>query len=170
MVFSVFHRVLCFQFLTDVLKNIGMKFVPCAEASADDPVSQDNRTVIYVGIWHIASGLLQVAWRLNTSNHLVPPLHGKYMREKWKQWPILFSWAPKSLGTVTVATKLEDAYLPLGRKALINLDRVLKSRDITLPTKVQIVKSMVFPVVMHRCESWTIKKAEHWRTDAFELC
>ena len=52
---------------------------------------------------------------------------------------------------------------------MTNLDGVLKSRDIVLPTKVHIVKATVFPVVMHRCENWTIKKAEHWRTDAFEL-
>ena len=57
----------------------------------------------------------------------------------------------------------------LGRKAMINLDSMLKSSDITLLTKVRIVKSMVFPVVMYRCESWTIKNAEHWRIDAFEL-
>ena len=55
----------------------------------------------------------------------------------------------------------------LGRKAMTNLDSVLKSRDITLPTKVLLVKVMVFPVVMHRCESWTIKKAEHWRIGWF---
>ena len=59
--------------------------------------------------------------------------------------------------------------LLLGRKAMINLDCVLKSRDMTLPTKVHLVKAMVFPVVMYAYESWTIKKAEHWRTDAFEL-
>ena len=59
--------------------------------------------------------------------------------------------------------------LLLGRKAVTNLDSILKSRDITLPTKVHIVKAMVFPVVMYRCESWTIMKAEHQRTDAFEL-
>ena len=57
----------------------------------------------------------------------------------------------------------------LGRKSMTNLDNTLKSRDITLPTKVCIVKAMVFPVVMHGCESWTIMKAEHRRTDAFEL-
>ena len=57
----------------------------------------------------------------------------------------------------------------LGRKVMINLDSILKSRDITLPTKVHLVKAMVFPVVMCRCESWTIKKAEHQRIDAFEL-
>ena len=59
--------------------------------------------------------------------------------------------------------------LLLGRKAMTNLDRVLKSRDITLPTKVNIVKAMVFPVVTYSCESWTVKKAEHQRIDAFEL-
>ena len=57
----------------------------------------------------------------------------------------------------------------LGRKAMTNLDNILKSRDITLPTKVCLVKSMVFPVVIYGCESWTIKKAEVWRIDAFEL-
>ena len=59
--------------------------------------------------------------------------------------------------------------LLLGRKVMSTLDSILKSRDITLPTKVHVVKAMVFPVVMYGCESWTIKKAEHWRTDAFEL-
>ena len=60
-------------------------------------------------------------------------------------------------------------HLLLGKKAMTNLDSILKSRDITLPTKVHVVKAMVFPVVMYGCESWTIKKAEHRRTDAFEL-
>ena len=59
--------------------------------------------------------------------------------------------------------------LLLGREVMTNLDSILKSRDITLPTEVRIVKAMVFPVVMYGCESWTIKKAEHWRIDAFEL-
>ena len=59
--------------------------------------------------------------------------------------------------------------LLLGRKVMTNLDNILKSRDITLPTKVHLVKAMVFPVVMHGCESWTVKKAEHQRIDAFEL-
>ena len=61
-------------------------------------------------------------------------------------------------------------YLLLGRKAMTNLDSILKSRDITLSTKVHLVKVMVFPVVMYGCESWTIKKSEHQRIDAFELC
>ena len=60
-------------------------------------------------------------------------------------------------------------HLLLGRKDMTNLDSILKNRDITLPTKVRLVKAMVFPVVMYGCESWTIKKAEHQRTDAFEL-
>ena len=59
--------------------------------------------------------------------------------------------------------------LLLGRKVITNLDSILKSRDITLPTKVRLVKAMVFPVVMYGCESWTIKKAEHRKIDAFEL-
>ena len=59
--------------------------------------------------------------------------------------------------------------LLLGRKAMTNLDSILKSRDITLPTKVRLVKAIVFPVVMYGCESWTIKKAEHQKIDAFEL-
>ena len=59
--------------------------------------------------------------------------------------------------------------LLLGRKVMTNLDSILKSRDITLPTKVRLVKAMVFPVVMYGCERWTIKKAECWRIDAFEL-
>ena len=68
---------------------------------------------------------------------------------------------------VTAAMKLR--HLLLGRKVMISLDSILKSRDITLPTKVCLVKAMVFPVVMYVCESWTIKKAEHRRIDAFEL-
>ena len=61
-------------------------------------------------------------------------------------------------------------HLLLGRKVMTNLDSIFKSRGIILPTKVCLVKAMVFPVVMYRCESWTIKKAEHQRIDAFELC
>ena len=60
-------------------------------------------------------------------------------------------------------------HLLLGRKVMINLDSILKSRDMTLPTKVHLIKAMVFPVVMYGCESWTIKKAEHWKIDAFDL-
>ena len=60
-------------------------------------------------------------------------------------------------------------HLLLGRKVMTNLNNILKSRDITLPTKVRLVKAMVFPVVMYRCESWTIKKTEHQRIDAFGL-
>ena len=69
---------------------------------------------------------------------------------------------------VIVAMKLKDAYSLEGN--MTNLDSIFKSRDITLPTKVRLVKAMVFPVVMYECESWTVKKAEHQRSDAFELC
>ena len=78
------------------------------------------------------------------------------MGKKWKQWQTLFSWAPKSLWTVTAVMKLKHTY-SLEGKLMTNLDSVVKSRDITLPTKVHIVNDMVFPVVMYRCESWTIK-------------
>ena len=68
---------------------------------------------------------------------------------------------------VTVAMNLK--MLTLGRKVMTNLDSIFKSRDITLPTKFRLVKAVVFPVVMYECESWTVKKAEHWRIDASEL-
>ena len=84
------------------------------------------------------------------------------MGKQWKQWLTLFFWAPKSLQMVITAMKLKDTYS--GRKVMTNLDRILKSRDTTLPTKVPLVKAMVFPVVMYGCE-----KAEHQRVDAFEL-
>ena len=75
--------------------------------------------------------------------------------------------APKSLQMLTAAMILR--HFLLGRNVMINLDIILKSREITLPTKVCLVKAMVFPVVMYGCESWTIKKAERQRIDAFEL-
>ena len=90
------------------------------------------------------------------------------MGKQWKQWLTLFFWAPKSLQMVIAAMKLKGALL-LGKKVMTNLDSILKSRDITLPTKVHLVKAMIFPVVMYGCESWTIKKAECWRIDAFKL-
>ena len=93
-----------------------------------------------------------------------PITSGKLMG---KQCQTLFFWAPKSLQMVITAMKIR--HLLLGRKVMINLDSLLKSRDITLLTKVHLVKAMVFPIVMHGCESWTIKKAEHQRIDAFEL-
>ena len=84
-----------------------------------------------------------------------------------KKCQTLFFWAPKSLQMVIAAMKLKYTWSPKG--VMTNLDSILKNRDITLPTKVRLVKPMVFPVVMYRCESWTIKKAERQRIDAFEL-
>ena len=80
---------------------------------------------------------------------------------------LLIFWVSKSLQMVTAAMKLR--HLLLGRKVMTNLDSILKSRDITLPTKVRLVKAMVFLVVMYGCERRTLKKAEHQRIDAFEL-
>ena len=91
------------------------------------------------------------------------------MGKQWKQWQTLFSWAPKSLQNHCDHSHEIKRCLFLGRKAMTNIDNVLKSRDITLLTKVCLVKAMVFPVVMYECESWTIKKAKGRRTDAFEL-
>ena len=87
--------------------------------------------------------------------------------KQWKQGQTLFWGAPKSLKMMTTAMKLR--HLLLGRKAMANLDSTVKSRDIISPTKVHLVKAIVFPVVMCGCESWTIKKAEHQRIDTFNL-
>ena len=89
------------------------------------------------------------------------------MGKQCKHMTDFLFWAPKSLQMVTAAMKLRR--LLLGRKVMTNLDSIFKSRDITLPTKVHLVKTMVLPVVMYGCESWIINKAEHWRIDAFEL-
>ena len=89
------------------------------------------------------------------------------MGKQWKQCQTLFLGAPKSLQMVTAAMKLKEVLLR--RKVMTNLDSILKSRDIILPTKVRLVKAMIFPVVMYGCESWTVKKAERQRIDASEL-
>ena len=89
------------------------------------------------------------------------------MGKQWEQCQTFFFGAPKSLQMVIAAMKLSR--LLLGRKVMTNLDSILKRRDITLPTKIRLAKAMVFPVVMYGCESWTVKKAECRRIDAFEL-
>ena len=90
------------------------------------------------------------------------------MEKQWKQWETLFLGGSKITADGDCSHEIKRRLL-LGRKAMTKLDSILKSRDITLPTKVHLVKAMVFPVVMYGCESWTIKKAECWRIDAFEL-
>ena len=95
------------------------------------------------------------------------PITSRQMGKPWKQWQTLFPWAPKALQIVTAVMKLR--YLLLGRKAMANLDSILKSRVITLSTKLRLVKAMVFLVVMYGCESWTIEKAKCQGIDAFEL-
>ena len=88
------------------------------------------------------------------------------MGKQWKQRLTLFWGAPKSDGDCSHEIK---RHLVIGRKVMTNLDSILDSRDITLQTKVRLVKAMVFPVAMYGCESWTIKKAECWRINAFGL-
>ena len=91
------------------------------------------------------------------------------MGNRWGNSGWLYFLGSKSLQMVIVAMKLKDTYSFEGKLWPTYLDSILKSRDISLPAKVHLVKAMVFPVVMYWCESWTIKKAEHWRIDALEL-
>ena len=90
------------------------------------------------------------------------------MEKQWKQWQALFWGAPKSLQMVITTMKFKRCLL-LGRKVMTNLDSILKIRGIILPTNVHLMKAMIFPLVMLGIESWTIKKAEHGRIDAFKL-
>ena len=124
----------------------------------------DQQDSLWCFIWGKPSGVkagLNSTFKEWRSWHPIPLFHGKLMGKHWKQWQALFSWAPKSLQMVTAAMQLKDA---CSLEAMTNLDSRLKSRDITLLTKVHLVKAIVFPVVMYGSESWTIKKA-----DAFEL-
>ena len=89
------------------------------------------------------------------------------MGKQWKQCQTLFLGGSKITADGDCSHEIKSSLLP-GRKVMTNLDSIFKSRDITLP-KVHIVKTMVFPVVMYGCESWTVKKAEHQRIDVFEL-
>ena len=90
------------------------------------------------------------------------------MEKQWKQCQTLFFLGSKITADGDCSHEIKRRLL-LGRKVMTNLDSIFKSRDSTLPTKVRLVKAMVFPVVMYGCESWTVKKAERPRIDAFEL-
>ena len=85
----------------------------------------------------------------------------------WKQWETLFLGAPKIITDGDCTHEIKT--LTPWKKSMTNLASILKTRDITLPTEVHLVKAMVFPVVMYGCESWTVEKTECWTTDAFEL-
>ena len=88
--------------------------------------------------------------------------------EQWKEWLTFIFWGSKITADGDCHHEIKRCLL-LGRKVMTNLDSILKSREITLSTKVCLVKAMVFPVVMYACEIWTIKKAQHQRIDVFEL-
>ena len=90
------------------------------------------------------------------------------MGKQWKQCQTLFFWGSKITADGDCSREIKR-HLLLGRKVMTNLDSIFKSRDITLPTKIRLVKATVFPVVMYGCESWTINTAECQRIDAFEL-
>ena len=96
--------------------------------------------------------------------HLVPSLHGKTVETVSD----FIFWGSKITADGNCSYEIKRCLL-LGRKVMTNLDSIFKSRDITLPTKVRLVKAIAFPVVMYGCESWTVKKAECRRTDGFEL-
>ena len=91
------------------------------------------------------------------------------MINRWGNSDRLYFWGFKNTSDMDCSHEIKR-HLLLGRKSMTNLDSILKSRDITLPTKIRLVKAMVFPVVMYGCESWTIKKSESQRIDGFELC
>ena len=90
------------------------------------------------------------------------------MGKQWKQWQTLFFGGSKITADGDCSHEIKRRLL-LGRKVVTNLDSIFKSRDITLPIKVHLVKAIVFPVVMYGCENWTVKKAERQRIDVFEL-
>ena len=90
------------------------------------------------------------------------------MEKQWKQWQTLFGGGSKITADGDCSHEIKRRLL-LGRKVMTSLDSTLKSRDISLPTKVCLVKAMAFPEVMYGCENWTIKRAEHERINAFEL-
>ena len=90
------------------------------------------------------------------------------MGKQWKQWQTLFLGGSKITAGGDFSHEIKR-HLLLRRKVMTNLDSIFKSRDVTLPKKVHLVKAMIFPVVMYGCESWTVKKAERRRIDAFEL-
>ena len=105
----------------------------------------------------------KVGLKLNvqkTEWHLVPSLHDKQMGKQWEQCQSLFWGAPKITADGDCSHEIKRRLL-LGRNVMTNLDSILKSRDITLPKKLRLVKAMVFPVVMYGCETWTVKKAKH---------
>ena len=92
-------------------------------------------------------------------------------RDGWDWWAAVYGVTQNRtrLKRLSSSSSMKLRHLLLGRKVMTNLDSIFKSRDITLPTKVRLVKAMIFPMVMYGCESWTVKKAECWRINAFEL-
>ena len=112
--------------------------------------------------------ILYSTFRKLRSWHLVPSLHGKIDGETIETVTGFIFLDSKITADADCSHEIKRCLL-LGRKAMTNLDSILKSRGVTLPTKVHLIKAIVFSVVMYGCESWTIKKAEHQRIDAFEL-
>jgi len=121
--------------------------------------------------WKWKRSVKRPVWNSTFKNprswHPVPSIHGKVMEKQWKQWHFIFLGS-KIIADGDCSHEIKRCLL-FGRKVMTKLDSILKSRDITLQTKVHLVKAMVFPVVIYECETWTIKKAECLRIDAFDL-
>ena len=125
----------------------------------------------YILLFHLHLYLEAEFWRgisikktfmfIYTLTQWIPPLKKSTQKIHWQKYKIFYSQS--------MSKGKNMKCLSPTKKVMTNLDSILKSRDITLPTKVHLLKAMVFPAVMYGCESWTIKKAEHWRIDAFEL-
>ena len=124
-----------------------------------------------VSLWRWEGKMVQLLWgKLHRSKIMasVPITSWEIYGETVETVSDFIFWGSKITADGDCSHEIKRRLL-LGRKVMTNLDGIFKSRDITLATKVHLVKAMVFPVVMYRCESWTVKKAEHWRIDAFEL-
>ena len=161
--FSFFS--ITFATLSPLLFHIHFRVrLPISPKSWDFAWNYLNSTDKIRKIWY----LIALTFRKRRSWHLVPSFHGKWRGKQGQQCQTLFFGGSKITADGDYSHKIKRRLL-LGRKVMTNLDSILKSRDITLPTKVCLVKAMVFPVIMCGCESWTVKKAEHWRIDSFEL-
>ena len=117
-------------------------------------------------LWKVKEESEKVGLKLNIQKTKIWSHH--FMENRWGNSERLYFWGSKITADGDCSHEIKWRLL-LGRKAMTNLDSILKSRDITLPTKAHLIKAMVFPVVMFGCESWTTKKAECQRIDAFEL-
>ena len=151
-------------FKTQLIKTTNMQMTP--------PLWQKAKRNWRTSWWKWKRRVKKLAWnsafKKLKSWFQVPSLHGKIDGETAETVADFIFFGSKITAVGDCSHEIKRC-LPLGRKTMTNLDSILNSRDITLLTKVCLVKAMFFPGVTYGCESWTVKKVEHWRTDAFEL-